>query len=142
MRCLGNTAYCNSFTAGEMLALGCDRVLVEVLNGDDIMNSPGIVFTALATLSNLCYGESTQSHIGSAEGVVDTAIRILDYGLHTLVVGEAAMLLLATMWKNLGNKILVAGKNAIPVLVKRIISHSEISDEENMDCLEKCCAGT
>ncbi len=72
--------------------------------------------------------------------MVDTVIRIIDYGIDLLVVGEAAMLLLGTMWKNLGNKILVAGKNAIPVLLKRIVEHSQVHDEENIDCLEKCCA--
>jgi hypothetical protein len=139
-KALGNIGYCNPFTAGTMLSLGADKLLVELLNGDDILTQPDIVFTALATFANLCYNESTQSHIGSSPNLVETVIRVLHYGKHLLCVGEAAMCLVGVMWKNRGNKILVAGKGAIPVLVDRICLHWDKLDEENIDCLEKCCA--
>ncbi len=140
VKALGNICYCNTFTAGAILSLGGDRLIVELLNGDDIMTESEIVFTALSALSNLCYNESTQSHIGSSPNLVETAIRIVQYGTDLLVVGEAAMLLVAVMWKNRGNKILVTGKGAVPVLLDRISAHWEIIDEANVDCLEKCCA--
>jgi hypothetical protein len=140
VKCLGNIGYCNTFTSGAMLSLGADRLLVELLNGDDIMTQSEIVFTALAALANICYGESTQSHIGSSPDLVETTIRIIRYGTDLLVVGEAAMLLVGIMWKNQGNKILVAGKYAIPVLLDRIMQHWDKVDEENIDCLEKNCA--
>jgi len=140
VKCLGNIAFCNSFTAGAMLSLGADRLLVELLNGDDILSQSEIVFTALAALANICYGESTQSHIGSSPDLVETALRIIKYGTDLLVVGEAAMLLVGVMWKNQGNKILVAGKYAIPVLLDRILAHWDKVDEANIDCLEKTCA--
>ena len=140
VKALGNIGFTNSFTAGAMLSLGADRLLVELLNGGDIMTEPDIVFTAIAALSNLCYGESTQSHVGSSPDLVETAIRIVKYAEHLLVVGEAAMLLLAIVWNNRGNKILVAGKDAIPVLLDRIMLHYDKIDEDNIDCLEKCCA--
>ena len=140
VRCLGNICYCNSFCAGEMLSQGADVIIVEVLNSGDIMSIPDVVFTCLATLANMCFTETTQSHIGSSNNLVDTALRILEYGQNLLVVGEAAFLLLGVMWMNKGNKILVAGKGLIPIVVKRIIHHSKFDDEDNLDCLEKCCA--
>ena len=140
VRCLGNISYCNQFCAGEMLSQGADVIIVETLNSTDVMSKPEVVFTCLATLANICFAETTQSHIGSSNNLVDTALRILEHGEDLLVVGEAAFLLLGTMWKNKGNKILVAGKGFIPIVCKRIIYHSEIEDEANLDCLEKCCA--
>ena len=140
VKALGNIAYCNTFTSGTMLSLGADRLMVELLNGGDIMTEPDIVFTTLAVCANMCYGESTQSHVGSSPNLVETVIRIIQYGEHLLVVGEAAMLLLGIVWKHRGNKILVAGKGAIPVLLDRVMKHWDQVDEENIDCLEKCCA--
>ena len=141
MRCLGNIAYCNGFCAGEMLSQGTDVIIVEILNSSNVMQEANVVFTGLATLANLCFVESTQSHIGSSNDLVDTALRILEFAENKLVVGEAAMLLLGVMWKNKGNKILCAGKNCIPKLLDRIVYHAEFDDdEEDLDALEKCCA--
>jgi hypothetical protein len=140
VKCLGNIAYCNSFTAGQMLSLGCDKLLVELLNGGDILKESDIVFSALATLANMCYAEATQSHIGSSPMLVETAVRIINVAENLLIVGEAAMLLLGIVWKNRSNKILVAGKQAIPALLDRITGHWEKIDENNVDMLEKCCA--
>ena len=143
MRCLGNIAYCNGYCAGEMLSQGADVISVELLNSSNVMKEANIVFTALATLANLCFVESTQSHIGSSAGLVDVALRILEFAENKLVVGEAAMLLLAIMWSNKGNKILCAGKNCIPKLLDRIVYHSQFQedeDEDDLDALEKCCA--
>jgi hypothetical protein len=141
IRCLGNIAYCNGFCAGEMLSQGTDVILVEILNGSNVMQDSRIVFTSLATIANLCFVESTQSHIGSSDNLVETALRILEFADDRLVVGEAAMLLLGIMWKNKGNKILCAGKDCIPRLVERILFHASYEDDdEDLDALEKCCA--
>lgn len=141
MRCLGNIAYCNGFCAGEMLSQGVDVITVELLNSSNVMKEANIVFTGLATLANLCFVESTQSHIGSSNDLVDTALRIIEFAENKLVVGEAAMLLLGVMWTNKGNKILCAGKGCIPKLLDRIMYHADFDeDEDDLDALEKCCA--
>ena len=85
------------------------------------MSKPSIVYMCLASLSNLCFGESTQSHIGSSEGVVDIAKRIILYAEDTIVVAEAAVLLLAIMWQSKSNKILVGKPPPSPIPSYRLL---------------------
>lgn len=54
----------------------------------------------------------------------------------TWLVTEAAVLILAIVWRNMGNKAHVASKGAIGVLMKRFIRHSTRDSEEDLKCIE------
>lgn len=76
----------------------------------------------MATLSNICNSETNQAHIGASPGIVEAAIRICEYARYhcdfrlfstalifrtrdTWLVTEAAVLILAIVWGNMGNKV-------------------------------------
>ena len=77
---LANIAFCNKFTAGYILSMGGEQALVEVLQTSDILRQPLIAHAIMSTMSNICYTESTQSHIGSTPGLIEAAVRLCEYG--------------------------------------------------------------
>lgn len=139
LRALANITYCNVFTAGTYLSLGGDRVVLTVLQTCNILTEDVIVHAAMASFANVCYGEATQSHIGASLGLIEAAVRVCEFAQHPYVVAEAAMLLLASMWRNQGNKARVNGYRGCEVLINRVVKHSQLVDDENLTCLEKCC---
>lgn len=58
---------------------------------------------------------------------------------HAYVSAEAATLLFAIMWRNTANKAKVAAKGTCAALVKRIIRHWNMADEESIHCVERLC---
>ena len=139
LRALTNITFCNVFTASVYLSQGGDRVVIDLLQSGNILKDPVIVHAALASVANVCYNEATQSHIGSSLGWVELAIRICDHAREPYVAGEAAMLLLAMMWKNMGNKARVNGTGGCQTLLKRIIRHCPLHDDDNLKCIEQVC---
>lgn len=139
IRALANVSYCSTFCAGALLTLGGDRVLLEVLETSDINKDAIIVHASLAAISNICYSEATQSHVGASAGIMETAIRICQHAAAPFVVAEAAVLILAMIWSNIGNKARCNGCGSVAVLVARILKHCQIADEPNLSCMEKCC---
>jgi len=140
IKALGNICYCNAFTAGSVLSQGGDLALINVLNAGDILKQPQLAHASLATLANICFSEATQSHIGSSPGLADVALRICEHAKEPFVVAEAAMLMLAMMWKNTGNKARLAGLGAIVILTARINKHAPLHDDDNLTCIEALCA--
>lgn len=136
IQCLMNISYLNSFTSSRILATGGDVALINILSSGDIMRQADIAWVSLATLSNICNSETNQAHIGASPGIVEAAIRICEYARETWLVTEAATLLLAIVWGNMGNKARVASKGAIKVLLKRFIRHSTRDTDMDLKCIE------
>ena len=139
LRGLANVSYCNTFCAGTLLTLGGDRVMLSVLETSDMNKHAAIIHAALASLSNICYNEATQSHVGSSLGLMEATIRICKHAGAPFVVSEAATLILAMIWNNIGCKARCNGCGSVAVLVDRILKHSQFSDDSNLTCVEKCC---
>lgn len=139
LRGLCNIAYNNKFTGTQILAAGGDTVIVDILESGDILRQPDTAITCLATLTNICTTEATQSHIGSASGAVSSAVRVCEFGREPRTVAAAARFLAAVLYRNVGNKARVAAEGAIKVLMKRIKKHSQFKDEENLHCTEVLC---
>ena len=68
--------------------------------------------------------------------VKNSRFGIIFYHRETWLVTEAATLLLAIVWGNMGNKARVASKGAIRVLMKRFIRHSTRDTENDLKCIE------
>ena len=141
IRALANIVYCNAFTAGTYLTQGGDRVVLAILETSNILKQPTICHAALASIANVCYDSATQAHIGASAGIVEMAVRICEHARHPYVAGEAAMLLGAIMWGNVGNKGRVNNCQGVRVLLNRIINHSNVAelDDDNLSCIEQCC---
>jgi hypothetical protein len=76
---LANISYCNSFCSGCILKEGGHLVLIEILQVGDILKQPMLTQAALIALSNLCNNETTQTHLGSASGLCEVAVRICEF---------------------------------------------------------------
>ena len=141
IRALTNIVFCSRYVSGCVLSDGGDLMLVEVLQGSNILQQPRIVHAALAALTNLNTYDATQAHLALTPDLVSATIRIIAYAREPYVVAQAASLLLALMWSNISNKIFAAGKGACPVLVDRIVAQctNRELDEENLYCIERLC---
>ena len=113
--------------------------MLSVLETSDMNKHAAIIHAALASLSNICYNEATQSHVGSSLGLMEATIRICKHAGAPFVVSEAATLILAMIWNNIGCKARCNGCGSVAVLVDRILKHSQFSDDSNLTCVEKCC---
>lgn len=134
VKALANISYLNSYTSQCILSMAGDAILVEALENSDIGKESYLIHCILCTLSNMCTNETNQSHVGSSNGAVDVAVRVIEYGrcsVHLLctmllrllltpslylcacfcgyrepyVVAAASSFLVAVMWKNKGNKV-------------------------------------
>lgn len=141
IRALTNIVFCSRYVSGCVLSDGGDIMLVEVLQGSNILQQPRIVHAALAALTNLNTYDATQAHLALTPDLVTAAIRIIAHAREPYVVAQASSLLLALMFNNVSNKIFVAGKGGCAVLVDRIVlqcTNREFNDE-NLYCIERLC---
>jgi len=139
IKALVNMAFTSKYVSGCILSDGGDIVLVEVIQGCDILRQPLLAHSALAALTNLCTYAPTQTHVGHTEGLVEVAVLVIKHTKQAFVVAQAASLLLAVMWKNMANKIRVGTKNACAALVQRIVQQSNDLSDESLHCLERLC---
>ena len=137
VKCLANIAYCNSFTGSKILSFGGDVILVDVLKSTDVLSAPDITQAVLICFSNLCSSESNQSHVGSTLGLIDTALRVIDYARHATVAAAACLLIHAIGWNNTGNKARTKAKGATKALLRRIVKHGHSEVDAELDCMEK-----
>jgi hypothetical protein len=79
LRSLGNISYGNAFTANNILLAGGGEVMVEMLQSIDINSQPGIVHAALSTLSNICYAETNQTHVGNVNGMLEVILNVCEH---------------------------------------------------------------
>lgn len=94
VRVLANIAYNNPLTANSALIGGAGEVLLEVLEAVDVTsnrqrtadvassNEAGAVIAhaVLSALSNMCNSEANQTHIGNMNGILEAALRIVQFG--------------------------------------------------------------
>ncbi len=125
LRSIGNISYGNSFTANNILLGGGGEVIVEMLRSIDVNKQSALVHAALVALSNICFAEINQTHVGNVNGMLETILgicessryvyfvyfeqrfsEVVDYLFRAIyVVTEAANFILGCCWKNNINKV-------------------------------------
>lgn len=78
IQALANIDFGNPYTANCILVGGGGEVLMDMLSGSDVLRQPVIVYSILATYSNICNSEVNQSHVGSINGIIECILRICD----------------------------------------------------------------
>ena len=60
---LANIGFCNGYTSNCILLAGGGEILVEILQGSDILRRPEICMATLATFSNACNSDINQAQV-------------------------------------------------------------------------------
>jgi hypothetical protein len=139
IKVLANISYGNGYCANSVLKAGGGEIMVEILESGDIFRQPAVASAIFAAFANLCNTETNQTFVGSTKGIVECAVKVCEFARDINLVSDAANFLLACCLKNSVNKARIANHGGCAALLKRIIRHGTVKNQNDVACTEKLC---